>query len=254
MKIALAIFSCLFFTYSFSQVTTPPVTTQPVTSQPATAKTKKVNLLNRPNDHLLIQLSSDHWTSMPDSIKSHQSGLSRGLNVYFMFDKPLKSTPKLSVGFGLGVSTSNIIFKRVNIDLSSTGPTLPFTSLDSTSHFKRYKLSTGYLEIPVELRYSSKPDNPNKTFKAAIGAKLGTMINAHTKGKILVDKNGNVLDSYTMKEAGKRYINGTRLMATGRIGYGIFSLFGAFQVNGVLKSAAGPLMHLYQVGITVSGL
>ena len=88
-----------------------------------------------------------------------------------MLDKPFKSSPKYSIGFGVGVSSSNIFFKGKNIDLKAISPLLPFTSVDSTNHFKKYKLATGYLEVPFEFRYSSKPLEPNKSFKAALGVK-----------------------------------------------------------------------------------
>jgi len=244
MKIAFVVFGCFLFSYAFSQDTTSP----------ARPKTKRIVVNNRPNDHLLIQLSSDHWTGMTDSIKSHQKGLSRGFNAYFMLDKPFKSSPKYSIGFGLGISTSNIFFKRETIDLKAVSSTLPFTPVDSTSHFKRYKLATGYLEVPLEFRYASKPLEPNKSFKAALGIRLGTLVNVHTKGKTLQDKNNNAINNYTEKINSKHFINGTRFIATARIGYGILSLFGAYQLNTILKTGSGPTLHLYQVGLTISGL
>jgi hypothetical protein len=243
-KIVFVVVCCLFVAHSFSQDSTSSV---------VPAK-KTITLSNRPNDHIMIQLSSDHWTGMPDSIKSHQQGLSRGFNAYFMLDKPFKSSPNYSIGFGIGISTSNIIFKRTNIGLEDASPLLAFTHVDSTSHFKRYKLATGFLEVPIEFRYSSKPLEPNKSFKVAIGAKIGTLINAHTKGKTLQDKNNNTINTYTEKENSKHFIDGTRLMGTARVGYGIFSLFGSYQINNLLKAGTGPTMHLYQVGITLSGL
>ncbi|MEO5782995.1 MAG: outer membrane beta-barrel protein [Ginsengibacter sp.] len=215
---------------------------------------RKIDISSRPGDHLMIQLSSDHLTGMPDSIANHQSGLSKGLNAYVMLDKPFKSSPKYSIGIGIGVGSSNIAFKKMNIDLKSTTTKLPFKATDSTDHFKKYKLSLGYLEIPLELRYSSDPLNSSKSVKAAIGLKVGTLINAHTKGKDLQNKNNALLSSYTEKENSKKYFNGTRFMATARVGYGIFSLFGAYQLNSVLKDVAGAPMKLYQVGITISGL
>ena len=65
----------------------------------------------------------------------------------------------------------------------------------------------------------------------AVGIKVGTMINAHTKGKTLQDKNNNTINAYIEKENSKRFINGTAFMATGRVGYGIFSLFGSYQTQ-----------------------
>ena len=215
---------------------------------------RKIDISSRPGDHIMIQLSSDHLTGMPDSISKHQSGFSKGLNAYVMLDKPFKSSPKYSIGIGIGVGSSNIAFKTINIDVKSTATKLPFTAADSTNHFKKYKLSLSYLEVPLEFRYTSDPLNSNKSLKAAIGLKVGTIINAHTKGKDLQNKNNGLVASYIEKENSKKYFNGTRFMATARVGYGIFSLFGAYQLNSVLKDVAGAPMKLYQVGITISGL
>jgi hypothetical protein len=244
MKIAFVVFSCFFFSHAFSQDST---NTKP-------SNTKKITITNRPNDHLLIQLSSDHWTGMTDSIKSHQKGFSRGFNAYFMLDKPFRSSPKFSIGFGLGISTSNIFFRREDLDLKAASTVLPFTPVDQSNHFKKYKLATGFLEIPLEFRYSSKPSEPDKSFKIALGGRIGTLVNVHTKGKTLQDKNNATVNNYIEKENSKHFINGTRFMATGRVGYGILSLFGAYQLSSVLKTGAGPTMHLYQVGLTISGL
>jgi hypothetical protein len=202
----------------------------------------------------MIQLSSDHWSGMPDSISSHQSGFSRGFNAYVMLNKPFKGSPKLSLGIGLGISTSNISFKKMDVDVKAAPGLLPFTALDSANHFKKYKLATSFLEIPLEFRYTSKPNNPNKSVKAALGLKVGTLVNAHTKGKTLQDKNGTTLNAFVEKENSKRFLNTTHFMATARVGYGIFSLFGSYQLNKLLKDGAGPDIKLYQIGITLSGL
>ena len=243
-KIVFVVTSCFFFAFAFSQDT--PADTRPTS--------KTIKLPNRSGDHLMIQLSSDHWTGMPDSISSHQSGFSRGFNAYFMLDKPFRSSPKFSLGIGVGISTSNISFKKMYVDLKAGGSVLPFTAADSTNHFKKYKLSTGYVEVPLEFRFTSKPLEPNKSFKIAFGAKVGAVVNAHTKGKDLQDKNNNSINTYTQKENSKRLINGTRFMGTARIGYGIISIFGAYQLNNLLKDGAGANMKLYQVGLTLSGL
>ena len=244
-KITFIIFGCLFFSMSFAQ----EITT--VTSKDS----KTIKMSNRAADHFMLQASYDGWAGMPDSISGHQQGFSRGFNAYFMFDKPFKGSPKYSIGIGAGISTSNITFKNMNVDLKSSNNLLPFTAVDSTNHFKKYKLATSYLEVPLELRFTGNPDNINKSFKAALGIKVGTLINAHTKGKTLQDKNNNTIGSYAEKISSKKYLNGTRFSATARVGYGIVSLFGTYQLNSVLKEGVGsPDMKLYQVGITISGL
>ncbi|MEO8962085.1 MAG: porin family protein [Ginsengibacter sp.] len=244
-KIAFVVTCCLFFSMAFSQ---------DVQTDNTTNNKNIYKKYNRSGDHLMIQFSSDHWTAMPDSISSHQSGFSKGFNAYFMLDKRFKNSPKYSIGIGLGVSTSNMVFKKMNIELKSASSLLPFTLLDSSNHFKRYKLATSYLEIPLEFRLTSKPENPNKSFKAAIGLKVGALVNVHTKGKNLQDKNNQSINTYIEKENSKRFINGTRFMGTARVGYGIFSIFGSYQINNILKDGFGPDMKLFQVGLTLSGL
>lgn len=218
-------------------------------------KTKKnTNLTSTSGDHVVLQLSADFWGGVPDSIKTHQKSLSRGANIYFMLNKPFKSNPSYSVAFGAGVGTSSMYFKNYNVNIKSTATKLPFSSLDSTDRFKKYKLTTAYLEIPIEFRYTKDPSNPNKSFKAAIGVKVGTLVNVHTKGKTLQNKSGTTINTYTEKETNKRYFNGTRIAATARVGYGIFSVFGSYQLTNLLKDGVGPDLKPFQVGICISGL
>ena len=242
-KIVLLLVSCLALTFVYAQDTL-------VRKGPYTP----VIVKNRSADHFMLQLSSDHWAGMPDSISSHKKGLSRGFSMYFMFNKQFKSAPKFSLGIGAGISTSNMYFEKMDIQLNSNSDKLPFLQADSLPHFKKYKLATSYLELPLEFRFTAKPDNINKSFKAAIGVKIGTLVNAHTKGKTLLDKNENTIGNYIGKVNSKRYINSARFMATARVGYGIFSLFGTYGLSNVLKDGVGPEMKLYQIGLTISGL
>ena len=142
----------------------------------------------------------------------------------------------------------------MTVDLKSKTNTLPFRNVDSVDHFKKYKLTTAFLELPVELRYTFDPENESKSIKAAIGFKVGTVLNVHTKGKTLLDKNGATINSYTAKETAKGYFNGTRLAATARVGYGNFSIFASYQLNNILKDGVGPDMKLFQIGLNLSGL
>ncbi len=227
-----------------------------VTAFTTTAQDKKKNsgFMTRTGDHLMLQLTSDHWTGVPDSIKSRMKGLARGANVYVMLDQRFKGSPQWSVAFGLGVGTSNIYFKNMVVDIKGKTNTLAFKNVDSVDHFKKYKLTTAFLEVPLELRFTMDPENESKSIKAAIGVKVGTLLNVHTKGKILLDKNGTTVNSYTAKESTKSYFNTTRLAATARIGYGNFSLFGSYQFNNIFKDGVAADMKLFQVGLNLSGL
>jgi hypothetical protein len=229
------------------------ITAVPAFSQ-TTKEKKNKEILSRSGDHLMFQLSYDQWMGAPDSIKSHMKGLNRGLNVYFMLNKAFKADPRFSVAFGLGVGSSNMYFKKMNVDIASTKSILPFTSTDTTTHFKKFKLATTFLEIPIEFRFTANPETPNKSIKVALGVKVGTMLNAHTKAKLLQDASGNTLNNYIEKTSTKSYFNTTRIAATARIGYGNFTLFGSYNFSSLFKDAVASDIKLLQIGITFSGL
>jgi hypothetical protein len=217
-------------------------------------KKKNSGFMSRTGDHLMLQLTSDYWMGTPDSIDSRINGFARGANVYVMLDQRFKGAPQWSVAFGLGVGTSNMYFKNMVVDIKSKTNKLPFNVVDSINHFKKYKVTTAFLEVPLELRFTLKPQQEMKSIKFAIGAKVGTLLSVHTKGKTLLDKNGATINTYTAKETGKGFFNSTRLAATARVGYGNFSLFGSYQFNNIFKDGVAADVKLVQIGLNFSGL
>lgn len=231
-------------------------TSAPQINQPAPTPKKKdwskVNLMNRPNDHFMFQVGYEGWAQKPDSART--KGLSRTLNIYFMLDMPFKTDPRFSVGVGLGVSGASVYFDKTRVGVAENTSTLQFEDVSNSNHFKKYKLSYNYLEAPIELRFSSDPEHDGKSLKFAIGAKVGTLINVHTKGKTLQDSEGRTINTYTEKLNSKRYFENLRLAGIVRAGIGHFGLFGSYQINNFIKDGMGPNIRPFSVGITLSGL
>ena len=226
-----------------------------------TPKTKKkdwskVRLTNRANDHFLLQYGITNWSGKPDSINT--KGFSRSFNFYIMIDMPFKTDPRFSVAAGPGVGVDNIFFDATNITTTNHIDPLRFQNVKDTNHFDKYKLVNAFLELPVELRFSSNPENSNKSFKIALGAKVGVQVSSHTKGKRWVDKNGDLIagfdDKYVRKDKDKYFFNGNRLVGMMRIGYGYLSLFGTYQIGSLIKEGLGPQVKPFTIGLTISGL
>jgi len=223
---------------------------------PLTKDYSKMDLTGRAADHFMIQFGSDMWTGKPDSLKT--SGFSRHFNMYFMYDVPFKKNPHYSVAVGLGVGSSNIFLDpRTYADVKSPSTTLPFRHLDSAaSHFSKQKLATLYLQAPVELRYFSDPAHPNSSWKAAVGVKIGVLLNGYSKAKNYVRQDGTSVygSSYIEKQYNKRWFDATDVTLTGRFGYGIVSLDAGYQVTGIFKDGLGPVVNKFSIGLTISGL
>lgn len=212
---------------------------------PATIKT-------RASDHFMLQLGAATWQGKPDSIRT--KGLSRTFNAYFMFAFPFKTNPQWSVALGAGIATDNIYFDRMNVGIKDATTAIVFSNLKDTVHFKKYKLATAYLEAPVELRFTSNPTDDAHSVKIAIGAKVGTLLSAATKGKTLEDKNGTAINAYIEKEKSKRFFNTNRLSVMARLGYGHFSLFTSYSITPLFKDGVGPGVRPLSIGLTLSGL
>jgi len=229
-------------------------------AQTPTVKAKdwsKIDLTGRAADHLVFQFGTDMWTGKPDSVNTG-NGFSRHFNIYFMYDRPFKSDPHYSVAFGAGIGTSNIFFDdRTLVDVKSTANSLPFRKLDSlSSRFSKSKVTTIYVQVPVELRCYTNPETPSKSWKYAAGLKVGTLLKSYTKSKNYINGAGNSVygKSYVEKRIGNRFFGATNIELTGRVGYGMISFDMGYQVTGVLRDGFGPVMNKVSAGITISGL
>lgn len=247
-KIFLLFVAALFVSVSFAQLRD---------SVPAPKKKQLVNLSNRANDHFLVQFGYTNWAGAPDSITNRQGGFSKSFNVYFMFDFPFKTNPKLSMAFGPGISSDHITFTKTYVGIKDNTTSMRFSNRSDTDHFRKTKLATVYLEAPIELRFTKDPLNNAKSFKVALGVKIGTMLNAHTRNAKYQNRNEQPVYSgndYTMKEASKKFFNKTRLVGSLRVGLGNISLYGQYQLTTLFKDGSGPVVRPYSIGITLSGL
>lgn len=224
--------------------------------QTITDKKKKfanVDLSHRAADHFMIQFGGMGLNGATSDYALN--GFSREFNISFMLDKPFKTNPHYSLGFGIGYSSSNLFFNDKYVDIKSTETVMPITAniTGTTNSFKKFKLVLNYVEIPLELRYSSKIENPSKGFRMAIGLKGGMMLGAHTKGKNEVNSDGSSIygKGFIEKQYSKRFFKTTRISATARAGYGLFSIFGTYQLSPLMNTEAGPVIHPYSIGLAI---
>jgi hypothetical protein len=241
MKKILSLFICAALTTSLFAQTDP----EPV------KKKEPINLSNRANDHFLVQLGYTKWAGIPDTINT--AGLSKSINVYFMFDFPFKTNPKLSMAFGPGIASDHMLFTKTNVGIKDLTPAIRFTNAGDTNHFKKTKLATVYVEAPIEFRYSADPMT-GKGLRTAIGIKVGMLMNAHTRNTKFQNKGGTSINDFTLKEASKSFFNKTRISFMGRVGLGHISLYGSYQLTPLFKDGQGPEVRPFSVGITLSGI
>src|SRR5690606_26067381 len=134
-----------------------------------------------------------------------------------------------SFAAGLGIASSNMVFKDQQVILGDTATQIQF--VDDGGTYKRFKLSMNYVEAPLELRFFSNKENRNKGFKAAVGMKVGALINLHTKG--VREFNNKPIRE---KESTRRFVETYRASATLRLGYGNFSVYGQYGLTNLFRA------------------
>ena len=192
-------------------------------------------------DRLVMEITSEMWLTKPDSIKI--KGTSRGFGMYWMVTDLDMGNSNFSFSFGLGVFASNIFMDKTALETDSMTyfPTI-------AGDFKKHKIVTTYLELPIELRYRSKPDKTNNGFKFAIGFKGGLLVGSHTKmkakdalGDLTVYKNNNI-----------KHLNQYRYGPTLKFGYGSFNITAYYSLAALFNKNKGPEIVPFSVGLLIS--
>jgi hypothetical protein len=181
---------------------------------------------------------------------------SRTTNLYYQYDlRILKS--KVSFIPGIGVSLERYKFKNnyvLGYDNNGVLSMIPPTEYGQD--VRKSQLITNYLEIPLELRYSTNPEDPTRSFKISVGARGGMLFNSFTK--IKYTENG---DKVKIKNKQPYELNQFRYGVFAKIGVGNFNFFGYYSLTPVFKTERGPVfsttdtpteMQNFTVGISLS--
>lgn len=184
--------------------------------------------------------------------------LSRGANVYYMKNIPLGES-RFSVNPGLGIANRQLYMKNV-YEFNPQTQVVTLNEAPSALNLNSSKLNFTYFEIPIELKYASKPNKRGHSFKVGTGFRAGYLLASKFKYKGQVyagDKFKNQSGSdlvYTEKLKVKKLENLVkyRVAPSFRIGYGSVNLFGLYHVNSDFEINKGPKMNGYSIGVSIS--
>jgi hypothetical protein len=191
-----------------------------------------------------IGIYTDIWMKMPEGTRSRT--INQGMNLLAMYNVPFGKS-NFSFSIGLGLSTHNLYGNFLTNSSSDSTWIVPIP--DSVS-YKRSKITTTYLDIPLEFRYKSK-----SKVTIALGFKGGFMIGSFSK---YVGDGGFSTYSYTVpKDVGKVRIkmNGIKNLEqftygpTLRVGYRWFNVNAYYMISTIFSKSRGPDMYPISVGI-----
>ncbi len=165
---------------------------------------------------------------------------SKLLNFYYQYDYNLGDS-RFSFHPGIGIATDKYdMSDETLINVDSAG----FLSIETIrvdsiipDAFKiiKSKLSTAYLEIPLELRWRSMKYDPKRSLKISVGGKIGFLLDSKTKIKY-----GAASEKKIIKQKEDWGIRNIRYSVYGKVGYGNAYLFYNYNLSTLFDKNKGP--------------
>ena len=111
--------------------------------------------------------------------------------------------------------------------------------------YKKNKLYSSYLNLPVTLRFETNPKEPKRSFNLAIGGYAGYLLHAHTKTVKPGKDTNKIHDDFNL--------NKLHYGVTARIGYSWFDLYVTYSLTPLFKSGTAPDLTPVSAGIALVG-
>lgn len=180
-------------------------------------------------------------------------GFNRGINIYFMYGFGLGKKKNFSIAPGIGFANENFYFKKYQLDWHKDSITR-FVKFNDSISSKTSSLGLTYLDIPIEVRYISKPSSKTgMSWKLAGGFKIGFLIASKWKYKG-EDWQANDGEQIKTRDFKVGNLNKFRYGVSLRGGYGPVSIFGYYSLSNTFVKNKGPQFNPVVFGISINGL
>lgn len=248
IKKIVALFALIIIlTPAFSQETSTPA--------PSIAPATPAKRSGRPDlpGTFVLELGLNRTNGAPSKFNNGFWG-SRTLNIYYQYDiRILHSKFFLVPGVGFSLERYKFTDQKV---LAYDGDLLAMVDPADLglSNVKKSQLITNYFEIPVEICFRTRPDDPARSFKISVGGRVGYLFDSFTKVKYKEDEG---IKKYKDKQDFQ--LTKFRYGVSGRIGIGSVSLFGYYNLSPLFKSEKGPVedgetsgMNTFTIGLSLA--
>jgi hypothetical protein len=170
------------------------------------------------------------------SVNFHLGAIQQGINL---------AKGHVRVVYGLGIEYNNFRFSN-DVDLEKNSNPLDFNVNDSRE-YRKNKLTTQYLTVPLMLHLNTNPKNENRNFHVGLGAQFGYLIRTSQKQKWGSGRNKN-----KQKTVGDYQVAEQRLGYVVQLGYGGNYLYGKYYPNSMFKEGRGPDVQTVALGFVLS--
>lgn len=192
-------------------------------------------------------LNPDHELGIPEEYARLDLKYEKSIDVQINFYEQSFNLAgeKLGLVTGLGLQWDNYRFNN-DVILSMDDDTLGFDEPNPDRDYKKSKLLTTYLNVPLFLEFQTNNDNQFDSFHLSAGVIGGWRIGSHSK-VVYNDRNKN-------KEREDFYTNPFRADAALRIGWGKINLYAGYNLIPLFKDDKGPELYPFNAGLQIVDL
>lgn len=195
---------------------------------------------NTHQDHLLVDFGWETFNTKPPGLEFEW--YNNGVNIQLFYDQ-LFGQSGFSGAIGIGFSTQSYYSNRqIRRDTTLGFGDYSTWKIPDYVPYQKNKVSTSWIEVPIEFRFRTKLDDMGYRWKFSVGAKLGFLLDTHDK---IVDDRNIKYKTYYFPD-----MNTLRGGIIARIGYGKVNFSGFFSLTEFFIPGRGPEMK--QIGIAIS--
>lgn len=148
----------------------------------------------------------------------------------------------LSLFTGIGIDYNNYRFSN-DIVLTPNTDTVGFRNKDEG--YEKYKIVSQYVNIPLHVRYETKPEDHDNSFRIGVGGRVGYLIKSYSK---LKENDGD-----KVKDFDNYNLNPFRYGLSARIGYGFLNFYANYYLSDMFDADQSPGLNPLSFGITLNG-
>lgn len=127
-------------------------------------------------DQLYVGITYNFLLNKPEGVT--QRNLSYGLQAGIIKDLPINSKRNLAFGIGLGYAVNSY---NTNLQAIEAANGIQYMAISSTTSFKRNKIETHLIEMPIEFRWRNSTADSYKFWRIYTGVKLGYVVGSRSK-------------------------------------------------------------------------
>lgn len=190
--------------------------------------------LPKKQDWFFYDVGHARLLETPAGVENSPWGNSHSLS--FMFEKLLGKSP-VSLALGFGYSSVNY---RNNLRVSADEQTgaAKFSSIPDSIGYDKNKTNAKYFEIPLEIRFRTKPNKEGRFFRWYLGARPGVRLGGYSQFSN---------DELDVRYHGLPELNRWRMAVYSRIGFGRISLFALYDLLPVYDYNQSPTLFVNDV-------